>query len=210
MRNAALYAVGQFSEHLQPDIDKYANDILPVLFEYLSATCLSLASGQKVPRSIDRVFYALETFCETMEEKLNPFVPALMDHFFAALNPAYPFHVKELALSAVGATGKSQKTRALFIFNNIFLGNTIIANAVGKAMVPYFGRIMEHLKVYLSGQLTLEEMPLQVQALGNLLIILSPKDSFHQFNIVIIFLFYFRYVGRNCPNDRRANLPTVC
>ncbi|XP_057376777.1 importin-4-like [Daphnia carinata] len=146
VRNAALYAVGQFSEHLQPDIDKYANDILPVLFEYLSATCNSLASGQKVPRCIDRVFYALETFCETMEEKLIPFVPSLMDHFFAALNPAYPFHVKELALSAVGAT----------------------ANAVGKAMVPYFGRVMEYLKVYLSGQLTPEEMPLQVQALDTL------------------------------------------
>lgn len=33
-------------------------------------------------------------------------------------------------------------------------------------MVPYFSRIMEHLKIYLSGQLSLEEMPLQVQALG--------------------------------------------
>lgn len=105
VRNAALYAVGQFSEHLQPDIDKFANDILPVLFEYLSATCLSLATGQKVPRSVDRVFYALEMFCETMEDKLIPFVPALMEHFFAALNPTYPFHVKELALSAIGATG---------------------------------------------------------------------------------------------------------
>ena len=105
VRNAALYAVGQFSEHLQPDIDKYANDILPVLFEYLSATCVSLAAGQKVPRSVDRVFYALEMFCETMEDKLNPFVPALMEHFFAALNPTYAFHVKELALSAIGATG---------------------------------------------------------------------------------------------------------
>lgn len=60
VRNAALYAVGQFSEHLQPDINKYVDDILPVLFEYLSATCQSLANGQKVPRSVDRVFYALE------------------------------------------------------------------------------------------------------------------------------------------------------
>ena len=106
VRNAALFAVGQFSEHLQPDINKHAESILPVLFEYLTATCVSLASGQKVPRSIDRVFYALEMFCETMEDKLNPFVPALMQHFFAALNPAYPLHVKELALSAIGATGK--------------------------------------------------------------------------------------------------------
>lgn len=60
VRNAALYAVGQFSEHLQPDFAKYADDVLPPLFEYLSATCQTLASGQKVPKSIDRVFYALE------------------------------------------------------------------------------------------------------------------------------------------------------
>ena len=101
----ALYAVGQFSEHLQPDINRYADDILPVLFVYLANTCQTLASGQKVPRSIDRVFYALETFCETMESKMEPYVPTLMDQLFAALNPSYPFHVKELALSAIGATG---------------------------------------------------------------------------------------------------------
>jgi hypothetical protein len=105
VRNAALYAVCQFSEHLQPDIDKYANDILPILFEYLSATVNSLASGKNVPRSVDRVFYALEMFCETMEAKLNPFVPSLMEHFFIALDPGTPFHVQELALSAIGATG---------------------------------------------------------------------------------------------------------
>lgn len=116
VRNAALYAVGQFSEHLQPDINKFAQDILPVLFEYLTATCVSLANGQKVPRSIDRVFYALETFCETMEDKLSPFVPSLMEHFFSALNPAYPFHIKELALSAIGATGIWIHQIDLFIF----------------------------------------------------------------------------------------------
>lgn len=33
-------------------------------------------------------------------------------------------------------------------------------------MVPYFTRVMEHMKIYLTGQLTPEEMPLQVQALG--------------------------------------------
>jgi hypothetical protein len=47
-----------------------------------------------------------------------------------------------------------------------YFNSIAIANAVGKAMVPYFGRIMEHLKIYLSGQLTEEEMPLQIQALG--------------------------------------------
>ncbi|EFX84574.1 hypothetical protein DAPPUDRAFT_99742 [Daphnia pulex] len=44
VRNAALYAIEKFFGHLQPDIEKYANDILPILFEYLSATGNSLAS----------------------------------------------------------------------------------------------------------------------------------------------------------------------
>jgi hypothetical protein len=33
-------------------------------------------------------------------------------------------------------------------------------------MVPYFGRIMEHLRIYLGGQLKEEEMSLHIQALG--------------------------------------------
>ena len=40
------------------------------------------------------------------------------------------------------------------------------ANAVQKSMVPFFGQVMEHLKIYLSNDMSEEEMPLQVQALG--------------------------------------------
>ncbi|XP_046443875.1 importin-4-like [Daphnia pulex] len=105
VRNAALYAIEKFAQYLQPDIDKYANDILPILLEYLLATSNSLANGKKVPRSVERVFDTLEMFCDTMGAKLNPFVPALMEHLFIALNPTYPFLIKELALNAIGATG---------------------------------------------------------------------------------------------------------
>lgn len=47
-------------------------------------------------------------------------------------------------------------------------------------MVPYFGQIMEHLKVYLTGQLAPEEMALQTQALGNNIIIIL-KHNFNYF-----------------------------
>lgn len=33
--------------------------------------------------------------------------------------------------------------------------------------MPYFSQIMEHLKVYVVGELAPEEMPLQIQALGD-------------------------------------------
>ena len=101
-----------------------------------------------------------------MEKKLVPYLPSLMDHLFAALNPNYPFHVKELALSAVGAT----------------------ANAVEKAMVPFFGRIMDFLKVYLAGQLSAEEMPLQIQALDTLGVIARTigAETFRPFSMECI------------------------
>jgi len=79
------------------------------------------------------------------------------------------------------------------------MNNIEIANAVGKAMVPYFGRIMEHLKIYLSGQLTEEEMPLQIQALGQYSTIFL--IIYHSHLTIWKSLQIFRYAGRNCSND---------
>ena len=42
VRNAAFFALGQFSEHLQPDITKFAPQILPILFEFLHQLCNEL------------------------------------------------------------------------------------------------------------------------------------------------------------------------
>jgi len=56
----------------------------------------------------------------------------------------------------------------LYFDFHLFPRFSITANAVGTALVPYFSRIMEYLKMYLTGELSTEEMPLQVQALGEL------------------------------------------
>ncbi|KAG8238815.1 hypothetical protein J437_LFUL010529 [Ladona fulva] len=127
VRNAALFALGQFSEHLQPEISNYASELLPLLFEYLAQLCAQLQKDGKEPPGVDRMFYALEVFCENLEEKLLPYLPILMERLFTALNPAYSIHLRELALSAIGAA----------------------ANAAKEEMIPYFPRIMEALKMYL-------------------------------------------------------------
>ena len=51
VRNAALYALGQFSEYMQPDICGYANEILPVLIHYLDSACNQMQAnpGKKAP-----------------------------------------------------------------------------------------------------------------------------------------------------------------
>lgn len=127
VRNAALFALGQFSEHLQPEISQYASEILPILFKFLHEICTIIANNGQEPAHIDRVFYALETYCENLEDALVPHLPELMERLIEALNPKNSVHLRELALSAVTCT----------------------TNAAKVNMVPYFQQIIELLKPYL-------------------------------------------------------------
>ncbi|KAK2723477.1 importin-4-like isoform X2 [Artemia franciscana] len=146
VRNAALFAVGQFSEFLQPDMSNYSDLLLPVLFTYLTQIT-SVPTVKTVNKSWDRLFYALEMFCETMEEKLEPYLPLLMERIFVALGPDHSMALKELALSAIGSA----------------------ANATKEALVPYFPQIMTLLREFLvTDQEDEELLKLQIQALDTL------------------------------------------
>ncbi|XP_058830529.1 importin-4-like [Topomyia yanbarensis] len=127
IRNAALFALGQFSEYLQPEISQYAEEILPILFEFLQQLRLQIHSGGKEPKHIDRVFYALETFCENLEDQLTPHLPILMERLFEALDARNTVHLRELSLTAIAATANAAKTN----------------------MLPYFPRLIDQLKMYL-------------------------------------------------------------
>lgn len=130
VRNAAFFALGQFSEHLQPDISKYAQDILPILFHYLHQLCAQLkanAGTGNEPKHFDRMFYALETFCENLDNDILPHLPLLMERLFEALDPGNSVRVRELALSSVCAA----------------------SNAAKSNMMPYFDTLISGLKMYL-------------------------------------------------------------
>ncbi|KOC63425.1 Importin-4 [Habropoda laboriosa] len=146
VRNAALFALGQFSEHLQPDISHYSSELLPVLFEYLGQICAHIKQEKKEPPSVDRMFYALEMFCENLNESLLPYLPTLMERLFEILNADTPVHVRELSLSALGSTAMASK----------------------EHMLPYFERVVSILNGYLSEKQTEETMCLQVQAVDTL------------------------------------------
>lgn len=147
VRNAALFALGQFSEHLQPDISEYSSELMPVLIEYLGEMCRLLKQNQLVIPSTARMFYALETFCETLNDALLPYLPTLMEKIFEILeSDSSPVQVRELALSAIGAS----------------------ANASKENMLPYFPRIISILDVYMSNQHTDETTCLCVQAVDTL------------------------------------------
>lgn len=128
VRNAALYALGQFSQHLQPEISLYAQQLLPVLFDYLGQMCEQLKQGKKKIPSAHRLFFALEIFCENLNDALTPYLPILMEKIFIILETKSSIALRELALSAISAT----------------------ANAAKENLLPYFTKIMTILDVYLT------------------------------------------------------------
>lgn len=139
VRSAALFALGQFSEHLQPDVSKFHAELMPLLLGYLSAL------NQSTIGHMTKAFYALENFLENLGQDIEPYLPTLMETMLSGLNNAENFKLKELTVSAIGA----------------------IANAAKEMLVPYFPPVIESLKGFLID--TREEMrALQTQALDTL------------------------------------------
>uniref|UniRef100_A0A3P8VI81 Importin 4 n=1 Tax=Cynoglossus semilaevis TaxID=244447 RepID=A0A3P8VI81_CYNSE len=151
VRCAGLFALGQFSEHLQPEVSKYCSELMPLLLGYLSSL-----NDAKVGH-ITKAFYALENFMENLGSDIEPYLPTLMETMFSALNNTENFKIRELAVSAIGA----------------------IANAAKELLVPYFPPIIESLKGFLTA--TAEEMrSLQTQSLDTLSVLARTigKDVF--------------------------------
>lgn len=122
VRNGALFALGQFSEHLQPDISKYADEVLPLLFQFLHQLVAQLRTSGEEPKHFDRMFYALETYCENLDDAIVPHLPVLMERLFEALSPTSSVHLRELALSAVSSTAQAAKQNMLPYFEQIIKG----------------------------------------------------------------------------------------
>jgi len=146
VRNAALYMLGQFSENIQPEISNYAGDILPVLFQYLDSAFASLQPGVKESSSVSRIFYALDTFCENLEDKLVPHLPALMERALASLSDNFSIRIRELGINLMGSA----------------------ANAVGADIIPYFNSMLAPLQTYLTMQHTCETQHLLTCSMSTL------------------------------------------
>jgi len=149
VRNAALYMLGQFSEYIQPEISNHAPEILPVLLEYLDQAFASMTPGGKDPSTVSRIFYALESFCENLESKLNPHLEAIMPRMTNVLqkgSPPFSIRVHELSLSLVAA----------------------VANATKGAIVPYLEVIWPCLERLLAAQHTQETEVLLIQSMATL------------------------------------------
>ena len=117
---------------------------MPILLEYLSQLCNQLLKNGKPSPGIGKMFYALEMFCQNLEEKLTPYLPSLMEGLLLTLKPEYAIHIQDLAISAIGAA----------------------AAAVKLEILPFFPKIIEHLKVYLLQDHEPDTLCLQIEAIG--------------------------------------------
>uniref|UniRef100_A0A8D2LLS9 Importin 4 n=1 Tax=Varanus komodoensis TaxID=61221 RepID=A0A8D2LLS9_VARKO len=151
VRNAALFALGQFSENLQPDIAEYADDIMHLLLRYLEGVHPGHTSH------LAKAYYALENFVENLEGKIEPYLPALMERMLTTLSSPSSPRTKELAISAIGA----------------------IAQAARQSLLPYFETIMKHLREYLL-TIREDLRPVQIQSTETLSVLAStmPKEAF--------------------------------
>ncbi|KAG7455466.1 hypothetical protein MATL_G00257020 [Megalops atlanticus] len=151
VRSAALFTLGQFSEHLQPDISKYCSELMPLLLGYLSGL------NHAKTGHITKAFYALENFLENLGAEIQPYLPTLMETMLAALTNSDNLRIKELAVSAIGA----------------------IANAAKEMLVPYFPPVIDSLKGFLT-DIREEVRSLQTQALDTLSVLARTvgKDVF--------------------------------
>ncbi|XP_042330339.1 importin-4 isoform X2 [Sceloporus undulatus] len=148
VRNAALFALGQFSENLQPDIANYSDDIMPLILRYLEGVQVAHTSHMA------KAYYALENFVENLGDKIAPYLPSLMERMLTTLNlPGSP-RTKELSVSAIGA----------------------IAQAAQDSIMPYFQMIVEHLMGYLLT--TQEDLrPVQIQSVETLSVLATVMNK---------------------------------
>nr|XP_051678664.1 importin-4 isoform X2 [Oryctolagus cuniculus] len=139
VRNAALFALGQFSENLQPHISSYSGEVMPLLLAYLK----SVRPGHT--QHLAKACYALENFVENLGPKVQPYLPELMECMLQPLRSPSSPRAKELAVSSLGA----------------------IATAAQASLLPYFPTIIEHLRGFLvTGHEDLQ--PVQTQSLETL------------------------------------------
>ncbi|XP_072991825.1 probable importin subunit beta-4 [Typha latifolia] len=93
VRGAASFALGQFAEHLQPEILSHYESVLP---------CILNALEDPSDEVKEKSYYALAAFCEDMDEEILPYLDPLMGKLVASLESS-PRNLQETCMSAIGS-----------------------------------------------------------------------------------------------------------
>ncbi|XP_010916537.1 probable importin subunit beta-4 [Elaeis guineensis] len=97
VRGAASFALGQFAEHLQPEILSHYGSVLP---------CILNALEDPSDEVKEKSYYALAAFCEDMGEEILPYLDALMGRLITTLQSS-PRNLQETCMSAIGSVASA-------------------------------------------------------------------------------------------------------
>ncbi|KMZ76407.1 Importin-4 [Zostera marina] len=93
VRGAASFALGQFAEHLQPEILSYYESVLPCIVEALEDASDDIK---------EKSYYALAALCENMDKEILPYLDPLMGKLLTTLQQG-PRNLQETCMSAIGS-----------------------------------------------------------------------------------------------------------
>ncbi|ONL96224.1 ARM repeat superfamily protein [Zea mays] len=93
VRGAASFALGQFAEHLQPEILSHYASVLP---------CILNALEDPSDEVKEKSYYALAAFCEDMGEDILPYLEPLICRLVMSLQSS-PRNLQETCMSAIGS-----------------------------------------------------------------------------------------------------------
>ncbi|XP_057870292.2 uncharacterized protein LOC131076946 isoform X2 [Cryptomeria japonica] len=93
VRGSASFTLGQFAEHLQPEIVGHYEIVLP---------CILNALGDISPDVQEKAYYALAAFCENMGSEILPYLDPLMGKLLEGLH-SNRRDLQETCMSAIGS-----------------------------------------------------------------------------------------------------------
>ncbi|KAJ4874232.1 ARM repeat superfamily protein [Raphanus sativus] len=93
VRGGSSFALGQFAEHLQPEILSHYQSFLPCVLNAIEDSSVDVK---------EKSYYALAAFCENMGEEIVAYLDPLMGKLMAALENS-PRNLQETCMSAIGS-----------------------------------------------------------------------------------------------------------
>ncbi|VVC26841.1 Armadillo-type fold,Armadillo-like helical,Importin-beta, N-terminal domain [Cinara cedri] len=157
VKSAAMYALGEVSQYVQPTVSIYASEILPELLKMFKDKLLLEYTKPECSSEVRMIFYALDKFIDSMEGGIEEFLAEMVATVLDIIrNEQCCIELKDKAIMIMCSIVKSG----------------------GDAVAPYFIPVMEILNVYLVPGIDETLEPLQVmviQLLSEFVDALDPK-----------------------------------
>ncbi|EDW23754.1 GL23755 [Drosophila persimilis] len=186
VHNVAFFALGQFTEHMQPEISTFAPQIMPVVLDFIHQVVVEAKMTHSVePNKINRIFNALADLCDHLEDEILPHLPVVMECLFECMDQENHVHIRKLALINISTVASVSKTN----------------------FSPYLNPIVHILTHYLVYECSAPLNALRIEAIDTLASIASyvGKENFtHLADCTLQFSLTMLDQGPDDPDLRRA------